>query len=452
MNKWDTKKEYVRSLTTVDKEGSEAYNCYYEIGDWNMRGKSITAGDPMNAVKALNNMDIELRHNRFTDEVEFNGKTMTDIDGNAIRIQIGANFGFTPSKAAFNDAVSVIAHENGYDPMQDWIRSLVWDKQPRLYHMATEYYDIQEEDEDKLAYYNQALALIVRGMVARIIKPGIAFDYCPILHSRAEGTGKTKSLKVLAGGDDMYTGNIILDINGSLQKHIIEETAGKIMACSEELSGLKGSDIAKVKAMITETTDSATMKYDKRATMRPRRFILCATTNEYHTLKDRGDNRRFPMVDVGKNIALDKLKGDRDQLFAEAFAYFDDVNSVSVTMPELMWDYHRQFQKDRQISTEFGDWLEDRLTWHDEPVFFTTGDLQRSMRDDGIKRIHGQFEDELGRLGFTYAKVHGPKWSIPNKKRVHIWYQDGAQKRIMDHAMDQKDNTWTENHGHGPLF
>jgi predicted P-loop ATPase len=67
---------------------------------------------------------------------------------------------------------------------------------------------------------------------------------------------------------------------------------------------------------------------------RPRRCIFIATTNAKSYLKSQTGNRRFWPVKVGR-IDLDKLRADRDQLWAEAVAI--EATGCSLVLPEQLW-------------------------------------------------------------------------------------------------------------------
>ena len=78
--------------------------------------------------------------------------------------------------------------------------------------------------------------------------------------------------------------------------------------------------IGHLKACVSRQWDEARMLYENTVTRVPRQFVIIGTTNETTSyLREETGNRRFWHVDV-QRFNLEKLRTDRDQLWAEAVA------------------------------------------------------------------------------------------------------------------------------------
>src|SRR5580704_14472420 len=76
-----------------------------------------------------------------------------------------------------------------------------------------------------------------------------------------------------------------------------------------------------VKAFLTSQVDRYRPAYGRRALDFKRTCVFAGTANGETPLTDETGNRRFWPVTCG-TIELEKLKSDRDQLWAEAYATY----------------------------------------------------------------------------------------------------------------------------------
>lgn len=130
-----------------------------------------------------------------------------------------------------------------------------------------------------------------------------------------QGTDKSGGLRALAVNDDWFTDDLPL---GSDTRRFIESTSGKWIVEAGELKGMGRSDVAALKACLSRQRDEARLAYGHKSTRVPRQFVLIGTTNETDGyLRDATGNRRFWPVRITR-FDLERLRADRDQLWAEA--------------------------------------------------------------------------------------------------------------------------------------
>jgi predicted P-loop ATPase len=92
-------------------------------------------------------------------------------------------------------------------------------------------------------------------------------------------------------------------------------TAGKWIVTARKTQSLfrKRSDVASFKALLSRRRD-----FGPTDTCVPRQFVIIGTTNETEEyFRDATGNRRFWPVRV-QHFDLERLRNDRDQLWAEA--------------------------------------------------------------------------------------------------------------------------------------
>jgi len=151
--------------------------------------------------------------------------------------------------------------------------------------------------------------------VARVLRPGAKADCCLILEG-AQGIRKSTALRKLAGE---YFTDELADLGS---KDAAMQTRGAWIIELSELDRLSHSEVARIKAFMSRTTDRFRPPYGMRLVESPRQCVFAGTVNHSTYLRDETGGRRFWPVACGR-IDVDGLTRDRDQLWAEAKARFD---------------------------------------------------------------------------------------------------------------------------------
>jgi predicted P-loop ATPase len=148
--------------------------------------------------------------------------------------------------------------------------------------------------------------------VARIYQPGCKADQALILEGKQRAK-KSSVFEALCPNPAWYTGSIAeLGTKDSAQ-----DLPGKWLVEMPELSAMKRGDVERIKSFITCKVDHYRPSYGKRSRDFPRQSVLGGTTNSTEYLRDTTGGRRFWGVLV-LLINLERLRQDRDQLWAEA--------------------------------------------------------------------------------------------------------------------------------------
>jgi predicted P-loop ATPase len=203
-------------------------------------------------------------------------------------------------------AVELVARERSFHPVLNYLDSLEWDHKPRLDTWLTDHLGAVETP------YTQSIgrsALI--GAVARIRDPGCKVDTVPIIEGR-QGLGKSSAARVLFG--DRYFSDELADLGG---KDAAMQTQGVWLIEISELDAMTRSEVSRIKAFISRSTDRFRPPYGARVIESPRSCVFWGTTNSDAYLKDETGGRRFWPIKAGR-INIDGLAAARDQLWAEA--------------------------------------------------------------------------------------------------------------------------------------
>ena len=114
------------------------------------------------------------------------GTAITDTDMNYLLLYLEETYGLTSEKKIAT-AIGIVANENGYHPIRDYLNGLSWDGTERI---RTCLHHFLGADSDQYTY--EALRLFLLGAIHRAFHPGCKFE---VMLCLVGGQGAGKSLK-----------------------------------------------------------------------------------------------------------------------------------------------------------------------------------------------------------------------------------------------------------------
>ena len=216
----------------------------------------------------------------------------------------------------------MVARDIMHHPVRERLNGLKWDGTARLDSWLTDYLGVEPAtgyDAEKSQAHRYTSEVGLRWLisaVARVYQPGCKADHCLILEG-PQGVGKSTAAATLAL-EDAWFADEIADLG---TKDSAQDLRGKWIIELGELSALKRGEIERVKAFMSRKVDHYRPSYGRRSQDFPRQCVFIGITNADAYLGDETGGRRFWPVKVGK-IDLEKLKADREQLWAEAVAAY----------------------------------------------------------------------------------------------------------------------------------
>lgn len=276
----------------------------------------------------------KIRYNRFTQEIEIDGKAIQDED--TIKIQHALQTKFGLSTIANETVYSALVHcsySNSYDEAQDWLTSLKWDGERRLFSWLATATHVEDNE-----YHRGIGTQWFLGMVNRIMNPGCIFDYMLVLVG-GQGIGKTSLFRELGG---KWYKSFIGGIEG---KDFYMQMRGGIIMDLDEGATLYKSEAIKIKSIITTTHDEFRAPYDRIPKKYPRHFVFSMSTNDVEPFRDATGNRRYWPVDLpNQMVNFDFIVNQREQLFAEALYWLrnpgDEIPQVPAEEALLIQEQH----------------------------------------------------------------------------------------------------------------
>lgn len=231
-----------------------------------------------------------------------------------------------PKKSDTRDAIKSVANHRHFNPIKDYLQGLTWDGIPRLAggmyegaampHAAAEYLGAPPD-----AIFGTFLTKWHVSAVARIMRPGCKAD-CMLIVEGLQGRMKSTYLRMMAtiNGHE-YFADGIGDITN---KDSIMLMAGCWIIENAELAGFSRPELGHIKAWLSRTTDRYIPKFESEPREIPRSFVVSGTHNPSGQgyLKDPTGNRRFWPLPV-ERVDINRVKADRDQIWAEAVALYE---------------------------------------------------------------------------------------------------------------------------------
>lgn len=259
--------------------------------------------------------------------------TITDTDYQYIMHYLEHNYGLAVEKK-IQAAVKIIANENQFHPIRDYLSALQWDGVERLPYALPKYLGAEA-----CAYITEALKVFMLGAVSRVFHPGCKFDYMLCLVG-GQGTGKSTFFRFLAIKDQWFTD----DLKSVEGEDIYEQMSGHfIIEMSEMLATASAKFIEAIKSFISRQSETYRTPYDRFPKDRQRQCIFGGTTNTLSFLPlDRTGNRRFLPVPLHREQAEIHLLADEpasrayiEQLWAEVMEIYRSGNFALDLSPEM---------------------------------------------------------------------------------------------------------------------
>ena len=323
------------SAAAEDLQG--APSCLDSTGDpyWNSKllvqnGKPL--GNLANVLSALRNApewQRIFRFDTFSNKVTVHGTPPFPRAGLTPRVLQEADFGLTTewmqvqginaSAAVCADAISVVAHDDEYSSLTDYLRSVRFDGVARIDSWLIDFLGVADTP-----LHRAFSAKFLISAVARAFEPGCQVDTMLILEGR-QSLKKSTALRTLFGSS-WFTDHIP-DLHNKDASMQIQGVWGLEHA---EMATLNRTDANRIKEFVSRRIDRFRPPYGKLTADFPRQCVFAATLNPgaQGYLKDETGARRFWPVCCGvtwgehQQVDIAALADVRDRLWAEAVARY----------------------------------------------------------------------------------------------------------------------------------
>ena len=252
---------------------------------------------------------------------EHGKRIWTDTDDSGIQWYLENRFDIT-GKDKVLDSVLLIAKQNAFNPVTDYLDSLTWDGVARLDTIFIDYLGAEDNVYTRAVGRKAFVAA-----VARAYEPGCKYDTMPVLVG-AQGIGKSSLIRLM--GKDWYADGL----NTFDGKEAAESIQNSWLVEGGEMAGYSKAEENASKQFLSRQVDVFRKAYGRRTEEYPRQCVFFGSTNQHEFLKDITGNRRFWPIQLGlkkptKNV-FKNLPGEVDQLWAEAKARYRQGESLII--------------------------------------------------------------------------------------------------------------------------
>lgn len=272
-------------------------------------------------------LEGKIKKNLLTDRVDIGDvpwrkecHSLDDDDLHQIYL-LFEEYGIVGADKMIDSAIRLVADENKYHPIRDYLESLVWDGISRVEDAMQHFLGVK-----RTSLSEEALKVFMFGALERIYNPGCKFELMLCLVG-GQGDGKSAFFRMLALNDEWFTDDVKrLDdenIVRRLQGHWIVEMAEMIPTASVK-------SIEENKAFLSRQKDTYKVPYDKYPKDVKRQCVFAGTSNKMNFLPfDRTGNRRFvPLETCAANADCHIYENEQEsrkyfeQMWAEMMVFY----------------------------------------------------------------------------------------------------------------------------------
>ena len=308
-----------------------------------------------------------LRLNLLTEQIDIvkplgwerTSTTLTDMDINYLLLYLEENYGLTSEKKV-QSAIKIVANENRYHPVRDYLNSLQWDGTERIRYALHHFLGA---DTDEYTY--EALKLFLMGAIRRVFRPGSKFEVMLCLVG-GQGAGKSTFFRLLAGRDEWFSD----DLKKLDDENVYRKMQGHwLIEMSEMIATANAKSIEEIKSFLSRQKETYKVPYETHPADRKRQCVFCGTSNTLDFLPlDRTGNRRFVPVMVHPELAEIHILDDEPaarayliQVWAEAMEIYRSGNfklRFSPAMNEYLKVHQRDFMPEDTKAGQIIEYLE----------------------------------------------------------------------------------------------
>ena len=167
-------------------------------------------------------------------------------------------------------AIKIVANENRYHPVRDYLNSLQWDGTERIRYALHHFLGA---DTDEYTY--EALKLFLMGAIRRVFRPGSKFEVMLCLVG-GQGAGKSTFSGCWQAGTKWFSD----DLKKLDDENVYRKLQGHwIIEMSEMIATANAKSIEEIKSFLSRQKETYKVPYETHPADRLRQCVFGGTTN-----------------------------------------------------------------------------------------------------------------------------------------------------------------------------
>ena len=249
----------------------------------------------------------------------------TDFDDSRLRIHLRENYADICSKLTTDDLFNVVAKENSFNIVKDYLESLPsWDGVKRAESLFIDFLKVEDTPFARAVTFKWLLAA-----VCRIFYPACTFQAAIVLQGN-QNVGKSYILERLGGA---WYGCLIDDVDDT---HAVDAIKNLWIVELKEMAAARKSEINATKSFLERPADNYRAAYAKRVQTFKRHCVFAISVNDRQFLRDLTGNRRYwilesPLAEFeyvnklpnGESLSVEYIQ----QIWAEVFETFKELTA-----------------------------------------------------------------------------------------------------------------------------
>ena len=177
---------------------------------------------------------------------ERTGSAITERDMSYLKLYFERHYHLNHEKA-LRDAIRIVANENRFHPIQEYLQALRWDGQSRIPHALHRFLGAEE-----CQFNTECLRIFMLGAISRVFHPGIKFELMLCLVG-SQGAGKSSFFRLLAVQDEWFSD----DLKKIDDDNVYRKMQGHwIIEMSEMLATANAKSIEEIRSFISRQKET----------------------------------------------------------------------------------------------------------------------------------------------------------------------------------------------------
>ena len=257
------------------------------------------------------------------------------------------------------DFMAMLCAQNPFHPVHQWIAAQPWDGRSRL----QAWMDTIDSPNKRLKEAMMRKWAI--SAIAALYRPGGVSAHGVLTLLGEQGLGKTSWFLALTPKEYGFAKDGMI-LRPDSPDSVRQVTSQWLVELGELDATFKRSDIAALKAFITQASDTYRLPYARKNTVNPRRTVFFASVNDERFLSDNTGNRRYWTIDC-RSINYEHSI-DMQQFWAEIKTIYDAGETWFLDSDEVLSlnESNEQFTTIDPIAERLADgldWSADQSKW-----------------------------------------------------------------------------------------